>query len=186
MINTLHTILVLSFVAVTAVLLAMTLAQRFRLRGVRLAWSSGRMGSWPVWPTVFMGVVVMFMLYSRNTVVVVDPMVFVGYFAGGILWFVAVVMSSSVIVTEYGVIPEAGRSGEAVGWGQVFDYFEVEDQKHIHFAFMYQDFLGERRRLDMPVPIQHADRFRALVRAKLDVQIEGSVERVSRRTALEN
>ncbi|MDE2996381.1 MAG: hypothetical protein OXT73_06560 [Bacteroidota bacterium] len=186
MINTLHTILVVSFVAVTGVLLAMTLVQRLRVRGVKMTWISARMGGLPVLPTVFMGVVLVFMLYSRNTVAPVAPAVFLGYFTGGILWFLAVILSASAIVTEYGIIPEAGRSGDAVGWGQVFDYFEVESERRVHFAFMYQDFLGERKRLDLSVPHQHADRFRRLVRANLDVPMEHPHDRVRRSQALNN
>jgi len=185
-INTLHIILVFSFVAVTAVLLGMTMVQRFRIRGIRQTWQSNRIGSLPVWPSVFMGIVLVFMIYTRNTVAPVDPLVFVGYFAGGMLWFSSVALSTAIVVTEYGIIPEAGRNDEAVGWGQISDYFEVEDGKRIHFAFMYQDFLGERKRLDLLVPIQETERFRSLVRSKLDVQIEGSVERVIQRKALEN
>lgn len=186
MINTLHSILVVSFVAVTGVLLAMTSIQRLRVRGIRMTWLSARMSSLPVWPTVFMGIVVVFLLYSRNTVAPVSPVVFIGYFAGGMLWFAAVVLSASVMITEYGIIPEAGRSGDAVGWGQIFDWFEVEGDKRVHFAFMYQDFLGERKRLDLAVPVQHVERFRRLVRAKLDVHTDGTVERIRRGQALEN
>lgn len=127
-----------------------------------------------------------FMIYSRNTVAVVDSTIFLGYFTGGFLWFLAVAMSSRILVTEYGLIPEAGSAREAVGWGQISDYFEVEEAKKVHFAFMYQDFLGERRRLDLQVPSQEVDRFRALVRSKLDVQQEDLADRVMRRKALEN
>ena len=185
-INTLHIILVFSFVAVTAVLLGMTLVQRLRVRGIRQTWQSGRIGSLPVWPSAFIGIVLVFMIYTQNTVAAVDPLVFVGYFTGGILWLASVAMSATIVVTEYGIIPEVGQSGEAVGWGQISDYFEVEDTKRFHFAFLYQDFLGERKRLDLQVPLQEAEQFRSLVRSKLDVQIEGSVERVIRRKALEN
>jgi len=186
LIQSLHTVLVFSFVAVTAVLLAMTLMQRLRIKGVRMTWHSARISSLPVWPTVFMGIVVVFMIYTRNTVAVVDSSIFLGYFTGGFLWFLAVVLSSSVVVTEYGLIPESGSAGEAVGWGQISDYFEVESAKKVHFAFMYQDFVGERKRLDMQVPHQEVERFRALVRSKLDVQIEDYADPIMRRKALEN
>ncbi len=186
MISTLHTILVVSFVVVTGVLLAMTIVQRVRVRGVRMTWISPRKGSLPVWPTVFMGVVLVFMLYSSNTVAPVSGMVFAGYFVGGFLWFAAVVLSGSVMVTEYGVIPEAGRSGDAVGWGQVFDWFEQEDGKRVHFSFLYQDFLGERKRLDLQVPEPQAERFRRFVRSRLDSPTDGTTQRVRRGRAIQN
>ncbi len=168
MINTLHIILVFSFVGVTGVLLGMTVLQRVRIRGVRMTWFSARLGSLPVWPSLFMGLVVVFMLYSSNTVAPVAGEVFAGYFLGGLLWFAAVALSGSVIVTEYGIIPEAGRSSEAVGWGQVFDWFEQEEEKRTQVSFLYQDLIGERKRLDIIVPRPHMEQFRCIARAKLD------------------
>ena len=80
MINTLHIILVFSFVGVTGVLLGMTILQRIRIRGIRMTWISARLGSLPVWPTLFMGLVVVFMLYSSNNVAPVAGEVFAGSF----------------------------------------------------------------------------------------------------------
>jgi hypothetical protein len=79
-----------------------------------------------------------------------------------------VALSGSVIVTEYGIIPEAGRSSEAVGWGQVFDWFEQEEEKRTQVSFLYQDLIGERKRLDIIVPRPHMEQFRCIARAKLD------------------
>jgi hypothetical protein len=186
LVEVLHTVLVLCFVGVTVLLLAMTLLHRFRIRGVRMSWQVGSWRNIPVWPTVFMGLIIVFMVYAQNTIPPTKLTIFAGYFIGGMAWFVAVAMSSSVVITEYGMIPEAGRSSDAVGWSQVFDYFEVTEGKRIHFTFLYQDYLGERKRLDLFVPIQGADRFRSLVRTKLDVQMEHPVHRVTSRKALEN
>lgn len=185
-INTLHIILVVSFVAVTGVLLAMTTVQRIRIRGIRMTWFSARLGSLPVWPTLFMGLVVVFMLYSSNTVTPVSGEVFAGYFLGGMLWFAAVALSGSVIVTEYGIIPEAGRSSEAVGWGQVFDWFEQEDEKRSQVTFLYQDLIGERKRLDVIVPRPHMEQFRRMVRTKLDGPSEVPTHAVRHGQALNN
>lgn len=186
MINTLHIILAFSFVGVTGILLAMTVLQRIRIRGIRMTWNSARVGSLPVWPSLFMGIVVVFMLYSSNTVAPVAGEVLAGYFLGGILWFVAVALSGSVIVTEYGIIPEAGRSSDAVGWGQVFDWFELEDDKHTQISFLYQDLIGERKRLDVTVPRPHLEQFRCICRAKLDGSSEAPTRVVRQGQTLKN
>jgi len=185
-INTLHIVLVISFVSVTGVLLGMTIVQRLRIRGIRMTWLSSRLGTLPVWPTLFMGIVVVFMLYSSNTVTPVGASVFTGYVVGGMLWFAAVVLSGSVIVTEYGIIPEAGRSSEAVGWGQVFDWFEHEDQKRSHVTFLYQDLIGEHKRLDITIPRPQMEQFRHIVRSKLDASSEAPAQRVRRGQAMNN
>ena len=164
----------------------MTLLHRFRIRGVKLSWQTGSWRTIPIWPTVFMGLIIVFLVYAQNTVPPVSMIVFVGYFVGGVAWFIALAMSSSIVITEYGIIPEAGRSSDAVGWGQVSDYFEVADGKRFHFAFMYQDFLGERKRLDLYVPAEEVERFRSLVRSKLDAPLDHPAQRVTSRKALEN
>lgn len=171
---------------VTGILLAMTVLQRIRIRGIRMTWNSARVGSLPVWPSLFMGIVVVFMLYSSNTVAPVAGEVLAGYFLGGILWFVAVALSGSVIVTEYGIIPEAGRSSDAVGWGQVFDWFELEDDKHTQISFLYQDLIGERKRLDVTVPRPHLEQFRCICRAKLDGSSEAPTRVVRQGQTLNN
>lgn len=137
-----------------------------------MSWHSGSWQTIPVWPTVFMGLVIVFLVYAQNTVPPISMGVFAGYFVGGMAWFVAIAMSSSVVITEYGLIPQAGRTSDAVGWGQISDYFEVQDGKRIHFTFLYQDFVGQRKRLDLTIPETMAERFRALVRSKLDAHMD--------------
>lgn len=184
--TTVHTVLVLAFVGVTTLLLAMTVAHRLRIRGVRMVWRAGKLGGLPVWPTVFMGIVTVFLVFAQNTAPVLGPSLFLGYILGGALWFMSVVLSSSVIITEYGIIPEAGRSGEATGWGQVSDWFEVDEGRRIHFVFMYDDFLGDRCRLQVPVPLLYADRFRRIVRSKLEARTEAPAPLPVGHRAMEN
>ena len=186
MVNTLHIVLVLAFLGVTGLLFGLTVLHRLRIRGVRMAWYSPTLKAIPVWPTLFMGLVLVFLVYVQNTVPQLNSWIFVGYFTGGILWFVSAALSSTVVITEYGVIPEAGRTAEAVGWGQISDYFEVAENKRTHFTFLYQDFVGQRRRLDLYVPLQNADRFRSVIRRKLDVPLDHPAERITSRKALEN
>jgi hypothetical protein len=184
--STLHTVLVLAFVGVTALLLGVTVVHRMRIRNVRMTWRSGRIGSLPIWPVVFIGIVAVFLVYAGNTFPVISLDVFSGYLLGGILWFCAVLISSTVVVTEYGVIPEVGRTGEAVGWGQIKDYFEVPVEKQTHFVFIYADFLGDRNRIEITVPASHEERFRRILRDKLDSRIESPVTREASRKAAQN
>jgi hypothetical protein len=184
--TTLHTVLAASFVAVTGILLGLTLIQRSRIRGVRMSWVSTGLGSLPVWPSVFMGLVLVVMLYSSNTVASVDTNLYIGYFLGGILWFSAVYLGGSVVVTDYGIIPQATRSNDALGWGQVTDWFEQEESTSVRFTFLYQDGLGHRQRMDVVVPGPCLDRFRHLIRTKLDPSTTPPVAPVHHRQALNN
>lgn len=186
MITTLHIVLVASFIAVTSVLLGMTIIQRCRIRRVKMTWVSRRTGSFLIWPSVFMGLVLVFTLYSRNTLSAVDDSVFAGYILGGMLWFVATFLSGSVVVTDYGIIPETGRRAEAVGWGQISDWFEQNNASHARFTFLYQDLAGAHQRFDVLVPSTRVEAFRCLVRMKLDQSAVVHKERIRHGQALNN
>ncbi len=186
MLSTLHTFLVLAFIAVTALMLTVTLLQRIRVRRVRMTWLSGGKIPFPVWPLLFIGVVSLFLVYAQNVLPVVNGYVFAGYLLGGMLWYVAGVLTSTTIITDYGIIPEIGKMGDTVAWGQVSDYFEVVEGRKIILVFIYQDFLGVRRRLELRVPGSEADRFKSLVHSKLDTRIDFPTHQYVGRTELEN
>jgi len=95
-------------------------------------------------------------------------------------------ISSSSVVTDYGIIPEVGRAGEAVAWGQISDYFHVEEGRRTYFVFMYQDFVGVRRRLELAVPAIDVERFAAILRSKLDTRIEDPIRQIAGSKALES
>jgi len=183
--GTLHTILVIAFVGVTALLLSLTVMQRIRIRRVRMTWRSGRVTRLPIWPIIFIGAVAVFLVYAQNTFPVVRISIFAGYLFGGMLWFIAVMLSSTSVITDYGIVPEIGRSGKAIAWGQVSDYFEVPEGRRTYFVFIYEDLLGARRRLELAVPAIEVDRFRSIVRSKLDVRIEYPSEQLEGSKALE-
>ncbi len=177
--------LVSAFVAVTALLLGLTVSQRLRIRRVRMTWRSNTAKNVPVWPVLFIGVVAIFLVYAQNTFPSVEIPIYAGYLLGGVIWFVSVLLSTSSLVTDYGIIPELGKSGDAIAWGQIVDYFEVQDAKQIHFVFIYQDFLGERRRLETTVPTAEVDRFRSFLRANLDLRMKISEKHTIGHKALE-
>ena len=185
MLGTIHLILVSAFVAVTSLLLILTVTQRVRIRRVRMSWRSSRAKHIPVWPIVFIGVVAIFLVYAQNTFPDVQIPIYAGYLLGGVIWFVAALLASSSLITDYGIIPEIGRSGDAIAWGQIVDYFEVEEGKQIHFAFIYQDFLGERKRLVISVPLVVVDRFQEILRSHLDSRMDVSEKHVMGHRALE-
>ncbi len=137
-----------------------------------MTWRSVRIKHIPFWPIVFIGVVAVFLVYAQNTFPDVQIQIYAGYLLGGVIWFVAALLASSSVITDYGIIPELGKSGEAIAWGQIIDYFEVEEGKQVHFGFIYQDFLGERKRLEISVPHAEVDRFREILRSQLDSRMD--------------
>lgn len=185
MLDTVHTVLVVGFVAVTGALLALTLMHRLRVRSVVLTWRSPRTGARPVWSILFIGLVLILYVFATNAVPDVPDAVFGGYVFGGALWLVSSLLSGSVVVTDFGMVREFGKPGDAVAWMQVEDYFEVADRSGTHFVFIYEAEDGLHRRLELMVPARHVDRFRRIVRSHVDDRIETPVTHTVGRKALE-
>jgi len=183
--STLHLILVVSFVGVTALLLSLTVLERIRIRRIRMTWRSSRVSRVPIWPILFVGTVTVFLVYAQNIFPAIHVSLYLGYLLGGIFWFLAVIIASTSVITDYGIIPEIGRSGDAVAWGQISDYFEVKDERRVFFVFIYQDFIGVHQRLELAVPSIEVDRFLSIVRSKLDIRVEESVYEITDSKAIE-
>jgi hypothetical protein len=183
--ETVHSVLVIGFVAVTGSLLALTLVHRMRVRSVVLTWRSPRTATRPVWPILFIGLVLILYVFAANAVPDVPGTIFGGYLAGGVLWLMSSLASGSVMVTDFGVVREFGKPGDAVAWMQVEDYFEATDDSRTIFVFIYEAENGQHRRLEVPVPAGHVDRFRRIIRAHVDDRIEAPVTHTVGRKALE-
>ncbi|MBO6574622.1 MAG: hypothetical protein JJ896_04355 [Rhodothermales bacterium] len=180
-ITLLHTTLVLAFIAVTAVLLAVTLTQRARVRDVVMTWP--RVSPASAWPVVFVGVIVVLAVYSSNTGGTLPVWIFGGYVMGGVLWFAASVIASAIVVSRHGVVCGFTRRQHTVAWVQVTDYFETSDGRKSVFVFLYRQADGERGRLEVPVPRADMERLRFLVDESLEHRPTESAHRVPGRRA---
>lgn len=185
MMLTIHTVLVLAFLGVTGLLLAITVMQRLRIRGVRMEWRGHMPLGFPLWPTVFVGFVALFMVFANNAYPEIGFSVYLGYLLGGFLWFGARVMASSVVVTDYGIVPGTGRPGGALAWSQINDWFEVHDGRRLTFVFIYSRYDEQRRRLDLVVPRMHEDRFRHLLARKIGDETTLPLRTPAERKAME-
>ncbi len=185
MMSTIHSVLVFAFLGVTALLLAITVMQRLRIRGVRMEWRGHMPFGLPLWPTVFMGFVALFMVFAHNAYPEIGFSVYLGYLAGGLLWFAAMVMASGVVVTDYGIVPGTGRPGDAVAWSQINDWFEVRDARRTTFVFIYNQYDDRRRRLDLVVPRLHESRFRHVLAQKLGDETTPPLRTPAERKAME-
>lgn len=180
----LHLILQFSFIGVTLLLLLVTAMNRMRVRRVLLSWRRGRYRSVPVWPTAFLSAVVLFfvggLLMGQNLPV----LMFTGYFVGGVFWFIARIIADGVLVTEFGLVNNANQAEEAVGWGQIIDYFETSASRQRRYVFFYLDKGDARCRLELMVPHSHAEAFGQIISDKLDARFDLSAQRVYGKKAL--
>ncbi len=182
---TLHLILQIGFISVTFLLLFVTVVNRMRVRHVLLSWRTGKLLGLPVWPTVFLGAVLLFFGSALAMGQALPWTMVVGYLIGGGFWFIASLLSTSVLATEYGLLYHPNRAGHAVAWGQVVDYFDDNAVLPARYVFFYLDPTDVRRRLELTVPRSQRAAFQDVVREKLDARFDLSAHQVYGKKALE-
>ncbi len=182
---TLHLILQVGFISVTVLLLFVTVVNRLRVRHVLPAWRTGKLLGLPLWPTVFLVAVLLFFSGALAMGQALAWTMVVGYLVGGVFWFAASLLSTSVLVTEFGLIYHPNRAGHAVAWGQVVDYFDNDTVLPARYVFFYLDPTDVRRRLELTVPRSQRVAFQQIVREKLDARFDLSAQQVYGKKALE-
>lgn len=167
--SVLHLGILAVFVGGTSVLMLVAILSRLRVRRPLMSWSPGPLTPIPVGPTLFLSLVVVVLAYLGWTARPLPPSAVVGYPAGGFFWFIATWVGRSILVTDYGLVPDLSRLHRAVAWSQIDDFACSVRDGRVHFVFLYTD-RTERspRRLDLPVPDPHVDAFRSILREKLE------------------
>ena len=165
------------FIGVTLLLLVVTLMNRLRVRRVLLSWHRGQLFGLPLWPSLFLVAVLAFCLCSALIRHVVPLELVAGYLLGGLFWFVAGVLSGSILVTEYGLVFHAKQAEQAVAWGQVVDYFKASGTRP-RYVFFYRDPSGTRQRLELKVPRAREAVFGRIVEGKLDARFEPQTQQM--------
>ena len=180
-----HLVLLLGLIGAASLLLLVTVTNRLRLRRVLLSWRTGRLFGFPLWPSLFLAGMAGLTGYALGSGQLLDASLLAGYLAGGVCWFVAAWLTSSIVVTEYGFLRNVNCADQSVAWGQVVDYFEFATERRRGFVFFYMNGHGERCRLELPVPAGHYDAFREAVSRKLDARFEFAAQQAYGKKALE-
>lgn len=181
----LHHVLLATFVGAASVYMLTTLLSHLRIRCMLMAWRRGRLSGFPVGPAAVTAVATAGLLYAWSTGLPVRASALVGYPAGGLFWCVATYLSRSVVVTQYGIIPDVNGLESAVAWGQIVDYFETKEAPGCRYVFFYTDDSAHRRRLEVVVPATRAEAFQEVVDAKLDARFAFSTRRADDKKTLE-
>lgn len=166
-----HLALLAAFIGVASLSMLLTLISHLRVRRALLSWQRGRLGGLPLGPACFLMAALGGVAYALVQGHPMRPSVLVGYPAGGAFWFVAAYLARSVLVTEYGLIHDVNRIGQAVAWSQIVDYFVVEADHKARYVFLYREPGSPRRhRLELTVPARRVEAFQRLVHQKLEAR----------------
>jgi len=179
----LHCVALAAFIGVTSLSMLVAVMGRMRLRRPLLIWRRpGSIRSSLLGPVLFLLLVGGGLGHAWLTGRSVPLAVLVGYPAGGAFWLVATWMLRTVVVTEYGIVPDLSRVHRAVVWSRVVDYFTTTRQGQPLVVLLYRGPDGARRRLDLPVPRARAGALREIVERKLaarfsmpDVEVDEDV-----------
>ena len=178
--NLLHSALVVLFVVVTGLLMVVSIVRRARLRKIRLSWGNGRLFGLPLVPTVFLAIVVALLgleLRIPDSDFSLGWMALLGYLTGGIFWYTSAVLSTSVLVTDWGLSRQRRGKTETLPWHEVTDYVTNESGRNTIYVFFRVDERRRKQRVEVEVPPARRMQFQETVESKLDARFNYYVRR---------
>jgi energy-converting hydrogenase Eha subunit A len=183
----LHAAFVVLFVAVTGLLLAVSILRRSRMKRVRLSWSNGPLFGLPLIPSLFLAIVVGLIGYEVSfdeSTTSIGSLLLIGYLTGGVFWYVAALLSASVTVTDWGVSRKTHGRSEAIPWHEVTDYLVHADDRKTTYVFFRLNDRGRKQRFELEVPRSRRADFGRLVESKLDARFNYHVRKPAGKRAL--
>lgn len=163
MLLTVHIVLLSVFVLVTSLLMVTAIVNRVRIRPVRMIWYKN---------TIYRGIGRSFVLLVLMIAIVVYAGVTenslylylgIGYLTGGLCWLMASRISAATIVTDFAIIRNTNKKGNALGWSQVTDFFTHDTGSAVCYVFLYRENDGQQGRFEVTVPRAYQVLFRKMV-----------------------
>lgn len=135
----------------------------------------------PLSPLLFLGGVSIAFASAWTASYTLHPIVWAGYPAIGVCWWIALWSVQPTIVTEYGIVPDVQQMETAVPWGRVADYTVVHrDDGGARFIFFYRDAEAASARIDVAVSAAQYEALARVVAQKLDARFLMAVQRAYR------
>ncbi|MCS7082410.1 MAG: hypothetical protein RML47_06145 [Bacteroidota bacterium] len=195
--QTVHTVIAFAqsfslwiLVGLSALLAVLTLWNRLRIRRVLLYWSEGRLMGYPLAPTVYLGSVLAWGVWTLwegrwDYLGELIPALLLGGF-----WFVSAYLLCQRLVTDHGLVPHVNAPHRAIPWEAIVDYFTTETPRYVCYTFLYSQTgwssCSYRQRIRLRVPRTLLPAFRRIVQLKVDRRFQYPLERVYGREALNN
>ncbi len=170
-------VVLVMFVIASTLLAGYSFQNKLRLRTVRLSWKAGKLKGYPLFATVFLGIICALTaqtLFSGN---VERLAVFGAYLWIGSMWFIASYLASKHYITDYGIVKNINEPSQTVPWFQVLDYVERPKSHGIEYLFTYAEMnkslLDGYQQLSFFVPMGKYKAVKKIVSLKLGNKIEG-------------
>jgi hypothetical protein len=161
----------------TLLLTVFTWFNKRRLRNCIQTWSDPGLDSIPIFPSVFLLLVMTVAGFHAINGVQDYRWLEVIYFSMGLNWVIAYRMMTKRYITDYGIVKNINDPSQTIAWNRINDYLERVKDTHTEFIFFFttQD-QGNLRtnRIQLKVPHEEYESFRKILTYKVDRQITQS------------
>lgn len=165
------------FVIASTLLAGYSFQNKLRLRTVRLSWKAGRLKGYPLFATVFLGIICGLTAHALLTGNTARFAIFFAYVWIGGMWFIASYLASKHYITDYGIVKNINEPSQTVPWFQVLDYVERPKQHGTEYLFTYAEMdkslMDGYRQISFFVPGSKHKAVKKIVSLKLGNKIDG-------------
>jgi hypothetical protein len=167
------------FTVASTLLAGYSFQNKLRLRNVRLNWRAGKMKGYPLFATVFLGLI---STLGLIVYLIGDTKNF-GYFGAyvwiGGMWFISSYLASKHYITDHGIVKNINEPSQTIPWFQILDFVEKESLEGTEYTFTYSEMdkslTKGYKQLRLFVPASKRKAFQKLVSLKLRSRIESDL-----------
>jgi hypothetical protein len=173
--NLIHTIMLTALLTISALYLVAIIKSRLEMRRVLLAWYTPKRLPVPRILVSTFAVLIALWTYLSFQMNVFSLWEIAGYFLVSNCLLVAGLLSTTTIITDYGIVHHFGNCHQSLAFGQVEDYFIQVNEKQSVYVFFYCTDQGTRERFELLVPFRYENKMRYIVSEKLDARFDFNV-----------
>ncbi len=127
------------FTIASTLLAGYSFQNKLRLRKVRLSWRAGKMKGYPLFATVFLGLILALSAIVFFLEDVARYPIFLAYLWIGSMWFISSYLASKYYITDYGIVKNINEPSQTIPWFQILDYIERSQKSGVEYQFNYAE-----------------------------------------------
>ncbi|WP_421773634.1 hypothetical protein [Gracilimonas sp.] len=168
---------IVMFTIASTLLAGYSFQNKLRLRKVRLSWRAGKLQGYPLFATVFLGIVMGLSAIVVFTGDIARFPIFFAYVWIGTMWFISSYLASKYYITDYGIVKNINEPSQTIPWFQILDYVERPEKNGVEYLFNYSEMdkslIEGYKQLKLFVPRNRYKAVKKIVSLKLENKIEG-------------
>lgn len=173
----LFNVVIVLFTVASALLAGYSVQNKLRLRNVRLSWRAGKLKGYPLFATVFLGLMVILSAISFYVEPAPRYSIFLSYIWISGMWFISSYLASKYYITDYGIVKNINEPSQTIPWFQIMDFVEKESENGSEFIFTYSEMnkslTNGYKQLKLFVPNDKYKAVKKIVSLKLENRFEG-------------